>query len=233
MIKAVYETVYQCYGVLQALHVKLCSRNWVQRDPWNHDSESLKANVFGIFPLPLGILVKAEPLRNERVPWHPDKGVSARGGCLARFRSQAQPRSLNLPCILLPLVPLQATLPSLIHPLLIIHRQSTNPFCLYSTLVSSPSNPKATNLNSNGLPLLAWWQRPCLQCPADPWTHLLLPYCCCFCLMELRAYSPHTVNMRTIWNSVVKQRVSQHCSSRTQPLVLAKYLGILKVLPWE
>lgn len=33
MIKAVYETVYQCYGVPQALHVKLCSRNWVQRDP--------------------------------------------------------------------------------------------------------------------------------------------------------------------------------------------------------
>lgn len=31
--EAVYGTVYQCYGVFQALHMKLCSRSWVERDP--------------------------------------------------------------------------------------------------------------------------------------------------------------------------------------------------------
>ena len=87
MIKAVYETVYQCYGVLQALHMKLCSRSWVQRDPWNHDSQKVWKPLFLEFSSSFG-----DPSKS----WTPKKcregaltswqGRSwARGVCLARF----------------------------------------------------------------------------------------------------------------------------------------------------
>lgn len=137
MIKAVYETVYQCYGVLQALHMKLCSRSWVQRDPWNHDSQKVWKPLFLEFSSSFGYPSKSWTPKKCRegalTSW---QGRSwARGVCLARFSGhRPSPDLLTFP-VFCSLWSRHTTIPHsspvlfVLSLLLIIHRQSPNPFC--------------------------------------------------------------------------------------------------------
>ena len=97
----------------------------------------------------------------------------------------AQTRAPYLPCTLLLLVPLGVALPSPTHPVCSScppsywspadsHQIHFAPDSHFSG--SSFLQPQGRRPNSNRLPSSAlWWQRPCLECPADPRNYFPLP----------------------------------------------------------
>ena len=243
IIKAVYGTVYQCYGVLQALHMKLWSMSWVERDPWNHDSQKAWKPLFWNFSSSSGDPSKSWTAKKCRegalTSW---RGRSwSRRGCLARFRGhRPSPDLLTFPRILLPFVPLQGTLPPLTHPECSSCPPSywshTDSYQIHSSLNSHfrgcpPLQPKAATTTPMACPLSpSDGKGPASSAPLIP-----EPSSLSLLLLFLSHGSwEHIVptwSVRGQYETLLW--VSQRCSSRTQPLGLAKGLGILQVLPWE